>query len=104
MIVGETVTVTRRTQNNVGDKTDGASHAVTGCAIWPTVSTETVQGQDTVIWGLTVLMPPGTDVLSTDKVTVRGIDYLVNGEPALYQSPLTGTQSGIEVLLTTQTG
>lgn len=101
---GETVTVTRQVQAKHGDKTPGDAHDVSGCAVWPTTTTETVGGQDTVIWGLTVLMPPGTDVLATDKVALRGVSYDVNGEPALYESPLTGTQSGIEVLLKTETG
>jgi hypothetical protein len=101
---GETVTVARRTRNSVGDYTDGVTHTVAGCAVWPTTSTETVGNQDTVIWGLTVLMPPGSDILATDKVTVRSVDYLVNGQPALFASPLTGTQSGIEVLLQATTG
>lgn len=100
----ETVTITRQITDSHGDHTDGASHTQGGCAVWPTTSTETVFGQDTVVWGLTVLMPPGADVLSTDTVIVRGVTYLVNGEPSLYKSPLTGAEAGIEVLLKTESG
>lgn len=101
----ETVTVTRQTQNQFGDHTAGTTHTIDGCAVWPTVSVETiVGGMDTTVFGLTVLMPPGSDILATDTVTVRGVVYLVNGQPSLYNSPLTGTQSGIEVHLQTMTG
>ena len=101
----ETVSIVRQSENAYGDHTPGLDHDVTGCAIWPTTGTETVAGgMDVVVFGLTVLMPPGTDVLSTDTVLARGVTYMVNGEPTLYQSPLTGTQSGIEVQLKTETG
>lgn len=101
----ETVTVTRQIVDNYGDHTAGASHDESGCAVWATTSTETVAGgQDVVIFGLTVLFPPTADVLSTDTVTVRGVVYSVNDQPALFKSPLTGTQSGIEVLLKAATG
>lgn len=101
---GETVTVTRITENNVGDHTPGLTHDVTGCAVWPTTGTETVAGgMDVVIFGVTVYMPPGSDVLSTDTVLVRGLSYNVNGEPVSFVSPFTGTQ-WLEVHLKGQTG
>lgn len=100
----ETVTVIRQTVDAYGDTTAGASHEIEDCAAWPTTSTETVAGgQDVVIFGLTLWLPPGSDILSTDKVTVRGTTYDVNDQPALYKNPHTGT-SGIEVLLTAATG
>jgi len=102
---GETVTVIRQTENNRGDWTPGETFRVEGCAVWPTTSTETVEGgMDIVVLGLTLLMPPYSDVLSTDKITVRGILYTVNGEPGIHKSPLTGTRAGIEVQLKAQTG
>lgn len=101
---GETVTVTRQSVNAYGDHTDGATHTISGCAVWPTATTETIQGQDVVVYGLTVLMPPGSDVLATDTVTVRSTVYRVTGQPNLYQSPLTGTTSGIEVVLQAAAG
>lgn len=101
---GETVTVTRQTVNAYGDHSDGATHTVPDCAVWPSVTTEVIQGQDTVVYGLTVLMPAGSDVLSTDTLTVRGVVYRVTGQPNLYTSPLTGTTSGVEVMLQAATG
>lgn len=102
---GETVTVTRVSENNRGDHTGGESFTIEGCAAWPTVSTETVTGgMDVVTLGLTLWMPPFSDVLSTDTITVRGTLYTVNGEPGIFKSPLSGTRAGIEVQLKAQTG
>ncbi len=101
----ETVTIVRQTVDAYGDHTAGASHYQAGCAVWPTTGKETiVGGMDVVVFGFTVLMPADADILPTDQVILRGITYDVDGEPALYMSPLTGTQSGIEVHLTTATG
>lgn len=102
---GETITVSRQTENNRGDWSVGLTFDVDGCAIWPTTGTTTVAGgMDVVVFGLTVLMPPGSDVLATDTILARGNQYNVIGEPSLFQSPLTGTQSGIEVQLKARTG
>jgi len=75
-----------------------------GCAVWPRVSSEDVQARDQVIEGLYVLFPVGADVLSTDRVRVRGETYLVDGDPGIYRSPLTGTKIGPQVSLTKVTG
>ena len=100
----ETVTVTRQTQAKHGDRTNGVAHDVDGCVVWPSTTTEVTGTQDTVTWDWVVLMPPESDVLATDKVTVRDITYDVVGEPSLYKSPLTGMQSGIEVRIQSITG
>lgn len=102
---GETVTVTRQTQDAFGDKTAGATHTIDNCAVWPIMGAETIQGgMDVLTFGLTILVPPGSDILSTDTVTVRGTVYRVNGEPQLHKSPLTGVESGIEVALQASAG
>ena len=102
---GETVTVNRQTENAYGDWSVALTFDVDGCAIWPTTGATTVAGgMDVVVFGLTVLLPPGTDVLATDVIQARGNQYNVIGEPNLFQSPLTGTQSGIEVQLKARTG
>lgn len=75
-----------------------------GCAVWPRVSSEDVQARDQVIDGLYVLFPTGTDVRATDRVRVRGDVYMVDGEPGVYRSPLTGTTLGPQVSLTRITG
>ena len=101
---GETITVFRQTQDPFGDLTPGDSHEIENCAIWSTNTSETVTGEDLVIWALTVLCPPGSDVLATDRVNARGTLYDVLGEPIIHRSSITGHQSGLEVHLTTATG
>jgi hypothetical protein len=106
---GETATVLRPgvpTQGPYGNDVPGedVSTDYAGCAVWPRVSSEDVQARDQVIDGLYVLFPPGAVVLATDRVRVRGQDYLVDGEPGLYKSPLTGTNLGPQVALTRITG
>jgi hypothetical protein len=68
------------------------------------VSSEDVQARDQLIDGLYVLFPTGADVQATDRIRVRGQVYLVDGEPGLYRSPMTGTTVGPQVSLTRITG
>jgi hypothetical protein len=71
---------------------------ITGCAVAPRYSTEpTARGQQGVIVGLSVYAPAGSDILSTDLLTVRGNLYQVEGEPAEWINPYTGHNFGIEV-------
>lgn len=99
---GETVTVVPGSigSDNNGDpipdtRTGGA---IAGCGIAPRYSTEpTERGRQGVIVGLTVYAPAGSDILSTDSLTVRGGTYVVDGEPAQWRSPFTGWAPGIEV-------
>lgn len=106
---GETVTVLRpgpSTQDPYGNDVPGddVSTDYAGCAVWPRVSSEDVQARDQVIDGLYVLFPTGAVVLPTDRVRARGQEYLVDGEPGTYRSPLTGTKLGPQVSLTRITG
>lgn len=114
----QTVTIVRPIQSGafprMGDgPADFDRIVVAGCSIYPntvteTVSrktgTETITGQDTVVAGLTVLMPPDTDVVSSDLVEVDGTLYDVNGVPSRWKSPATGRRSCVEVQLKTGTG
>ena len=51
------------------------------------------QGRDTVIRGWTVYAPPGTVVLTTDQVQIRGDVYEVTGQPGVWdRSPFTGVR------------
>ena len=101
----KTVTVIRESVDAYGDHTAGASHQVGGCVVYPTTSTETILGgMDELTFGLTLVMPPGSDILSTDTVNVDGTIYRVNGEPFEYDSPLTNTRAGVKVNLTASEG
>jgi hypothetical protein len=114
---GESITVIARTAS--GQDSDGndafteSQTVVTQCIFWPRLSArgsatansgEYLQGGDRVIYGLSGLVPPGTVIDETDRVIARGELYEVDGKPALWLSPLTGTQGGTEVNLTRITG
>jgi len=105
---GEAVTLHGRTVT--GQDSDGndvysdAPTTLTGVPVWPRSSTELVQGQDTLIVGLSALLPAGTDVSSVDRVTVYGKDYDIDGEPGTFRSPFTNLDPGVLVNLTRATG
>jgi hypothetical protein len=77
---------------------------VTGCVVWPRGSSEKTGNHDLVSTGITVLMPTGTVVKSTDRVQVAGVIYDVDGEPAEWRSPFTNLHSGVQVDLVRVTG
>ena len=105
---GETVTLHGRTVT--GRDSDGndvytdAPTTLHGVPVWPRSAVELVQGQDTLITGLSALLPAGTSVAGVDKVTVYGKDYDIDGEPGVYRSPFTNLQPGVLVNLTRATG
>lgn len=107
---GETVTFYTRTKSGLDGKGNDvyttAPTDVAGCAVWPTGSTEQLQGQDTVAADLTVMVPAGAPVTVTaiSKATVRGVDYEVTGTPGDWRSPFTRRRPGFEVRLTRITG
>lgn len=100
---GETVTFLRRT--STGKDAHGnpvwtwMGTDVPGCVVWPTGSTEQVQGQDQTSERLTVLAPYGTDVTAYERAEVRGLVYEVQGVPSQWASPFTPTKAGVEVRL-----
>lgn len=102
---GVTVIITPQTRDNFGERTAGSPVTVEGCAAWRGSSSKAfggskaTAGQETVTFTATLVVPPGTAITATDRVTLDGIVYEVDGEPVTWQSPLTGTQSGIEVTL-----
>lgn len=106
---GETVTLVRRTRAPDPDQFGNDVYTttqtdITGCVVWPRGSSEVPQGQDTVTSGLTVLLPPATAVEAVDAVIVHGDRYEIDGEPAIYHSPFTGRDPGVEINLTRITG
>lgn len=107
-VYGETVVVHRRTvtgQDSDGNDVFGVvSTSLAPVPVWPRQSFETLRGQDQIVTGLTALFPVGTAVVGIDTVTVYGVDYVVDGEPGRYRSPLTGLDPGVLVNLTRVTG
>lgn len=102
---GETVTRIRVTpggRDPYGDPIgDVEEHVdITGCAVAPRQAGEQIgAGRIAVTSGLTVYVPPGADVLPSDRIEVRGVVYEVEGEPAEWRSPFTGWEPGREVQL-----
>ncbi|MEV4670975.1 hypothetical protein AB0K34_04910 [Actinomadura sp. NPDC049382] len=74
---------------------------VTGCAVAPRQAGEQIgQGRIAATSGVTIYVPPDTDVLPSDRFEVRGAVWEVDGEPAVWRSPFTGWEPGREVQLT----
>jgi hypothetical protein len=111
---GEMVTIIRPgppTQDEYGNDVPGApvEIEVPGCAIAPrdgsgAGSNELTQARDTVIVGLTVYAPAGTDLRSTDQMRVRGELYEVDGEAGAFRSPFTGASGPVVAALRRVTG
>ena len=55
--------------------------------------------RETVIVGLSVLLPPGVRLSAVDRMKVRGEVYKVIGEPGVWVSPWTGREWGVQVAL-----
>lgn len=109
---GRTVTIVRPgTPGFGGDPgTPQADRPVDGCVVFPGGTTEVTDHADRVIADLTVIFPPGTDVVATDQVrdpddtaTPAGLCAII-GSPEHYSSPFTGLDPGVVVRLQRQTG
>lgn len=93
---GKTVTITPQTTDPMGDRTAGTPVDVDGCVTYGTPGVETVGGQDTLVVELTVIAPAGTEVSSTDTVTIDGDAYEVASQAIPWQSPFTGYAPGVQ--------
>lgn len=105
----ESVTVLRPvpvTLPAFGDRPDPTSTEITGCGVFPApLNTEQRSfDQDIANVDITIVVPPGTDVLATDAVMVRGQRYDVLSPPVEIRSPFTGVDEGIRVPLRLSTG
>ena len=95
---GEAVTVVRPgppTEDVYGNDVPGtpAEIPVPGCGVAPRDGTgaatnEITDARDTVIVGLTLYAPYGTDIRATDQVRVGDTLYEVDGQPGAFRSPL----------------
>jgi hypothetical protein len=102
-VTGETVTIRRpdatsdRYGNAGPDWSSVTDTAVAGVAVAPRLEGEDrTLGRQGVVVGLTLYLPPGSDIAATDRVVVRGDVYEVDGEPGDWRSPHS-TAKGIEV-------
>ena len=69
------------------------------------------QARDTVVVGITVYAPPGTDIRTTDRIRVlagaryQGVTFEVTGEPGDWgRNPFTGTSGPLQFAADRVTG
>jgi hypothetical protein len=81
-------------------ETWAAAVVVEGCAFDPGGSVESVEpGRNAVVSNPRVFAPFGTVVGARDRVTVRGLVFVVDGDPAQWRNPYTGSTPGVVVNL-----
>jgi hypothetical protein len=82
------------------DVRESTATRVDALAVWPRASDELTDARDTVIVGLTAVLPFGTEVRATDRVEYDGRVWEIEGEPGAWgPSPFTGSTAGVEVAL-----
>lgn len=111
---GDTVTILRpgpSTEDAYGNDTPSTPTEIPihGCALEPQDGTgaganEIVDARDTVLAGLKLYAPYGTDIRPTDRVRVNGVVYDVNGQPGGFRSPFTGSTGPVVAALIVVTG
>lgn len=111
---GDTVTILRPgppTRDVYQNDVPGTPTEITipGCAVAPRDGTgaganEIVDARDTVISGLTLFAPYGTDIRATDRVRVGSDLYEVEGHSGAFRSPFTGSTGPVVVALELVTG
>lgn len=75
-----------------------AQRVVAGCSFQPGGTSESTARGDTVIATPAVWLPPGTDILATDRVSCLGREYAVDGEPARWRDD-TGAEQYVRCAL-----
>lgn len=105
---GETITIHRRVvagRDAYGDDTFTEQQIVLKqVPVVPTTSREATQGEAMVYDQLTVLLPAGTEISSSDAIEVYGVRYEVLGRPLRFVSPFSGLNLGVPVTLERVTG
>jgi hypothetical protein len=87
------------------DVREATETPVDALAVWPRASDEETQGRNTVIVGMTAVLPYGTRVAATDRLRFDGKVWEIEGEPGVWgPSPFTGNVGGVEIALTRVTG
>lgn len=96
------VVVTLKSVSTTTDDHGDSSQVVTTsswgpCAVAPRFSSLSVDSlSPPVVIGLTVYGPTRA-INSDDRVVIDGVEYLMDGEPAAWESPFTGWAPGMEV-------
>jgi hypothetical protein len=111
---GVTVTIQRATPNRFNDNTYADHHQIPGCIEYPTATTEEGTTNTHVTDNRELLLPPGSDILATDRVLLHPLGvaivapddpirrtniYQVLGGAKDWQNPFTGWHPGMQVSL-----
>lgn len=104
---GVTVTVLpRRDHDKYGDPVDATTGARTirNCGIAPRTEPEIVErGRTGVVVGLTLIAPTDAGLHHLDRLMIDDAAYPgvweVDGEPAIWRSPMTGWNAGMQAAL-----
>lgn len=99
---GKTITVLRDSPGGLDKHNDPvasttASATIAHCGVAPRYSSEpNTLARNGVIIGFTIFAPSGSDIIYTDRIKIDGLVYDIEGEPANWSSPFTGTEFGME--------
>lgn len=98
---GKTITVksVTTTTDDHGDSSEvpPSSSSWGPCAVAPRFANVSVDPRSVpVVVGLTVYGPTRS-MNSDDRLVIDGLEYLLDGEPAVWENPFTGWAPGIEV-------
>lgn len=102
---GTTITVLRDSPGGLDDYNNPVTSTTTstdivGCAVAPSGSTEPAAlGRNGLVVDLTVFVPAGSDILFTDRIKIAGVVYSIDGDPADWSNPFTGTVFPTELAL-----
>lgn len=102
---GRTVEIWRAvdTTDEYGNTVPGEfllTHVVMGCGVAPRRESELLErGRMGVIVGWTVYMWYQADVRVHDRVRIDGEFFEIDGEPGVWQQPMSGWDAGIEINL-----
>lgn len=73
--------------------------AVPGCSVQPGAATTDLALRDNVRIAWTVFVPPGVAISRHAKITWQGEDYMVDGAPLPWRSPLGGLDHTVLALV-----
>jgi hypothetical protein len=95
----ETVTIKRATEtiergSAVKDWDNPVETSVLGCSVQPAGTSLAITDRQSSSITLECWMPPSTDVMAGDRITIDSKDYEIDGDPLVQVSP-TGALSHI---------
>lgn len=83
--------------STIPDWTNTSTAVISGCSVQPASTGLSQDGRVLGInEGLTIYMPPGSDVQAGDRIIYQGKLYTIKGEPKTWQSP-TGAVSSTQI-------